>query len=62
MREIKTYQSNLRRHKKTQITEQTSPTLALTRFSSASLSSGKRRIELNKVKKSINTAKNSFVL
>ena len=59
MREFKIYPSNLRHHKKTQTAEQN---VRVNVIFQPSLASGKPRIELNKVHRSMNTGKVSFVL
>ena len=61
MCEFKVHTSNLRRHKET--TNRTKfPYVRVNLIFQSSLASGKPRIELKKVNKSINTGKVSFVL
>ena len=61
MCEFKVYTSNLRRHKET--TNRTKfPYVRVNLIFQSSLASGKPRMELKKVNKSINTGKVSFVL
>ena len=64
MREFKIYPSNLRRHKKdtNNRTHDDFTYVRVNLISQPSLASGKPRIELKKVNRSINTGKVSFVL
>ena len=62
MREFKIYPSNLRRHKKDTNNRTKFTYVRVNLISQPSLASGKPRIEVKKVNRSINTGKVSFVL